>query len=198
MVKLMSRRSPRMASIELQDPDQPPPIFRHPGGVVSGSYMSVARDEVECPPMDQLMATTCLERTLQVLLANKLNLVLASSALVLLTGLSTLSIVATLAHGGGMAPLTQIICAGSAGDNDTSCDITAHFLPPPSMLPPVDPDDLDAVALHELTRRELFRVVKRAVRDALLRPGNDTSFFQMLASELTAQIETTQHPESGK
>jgi len=195
-----------MASIELReavvagDPDQPPPIYRQSGSlrVQGGStrsgafYKSVAFDEPESSSFAaQLSPLSCAELTLRFVLANKINFLVLANVILLLSGLSTLSIVAALAHGGGFAS-ANIICGG--GDNET-CTVTTNVLPPAFLH---DPDDLDAVALHELTRRELFTVIKRAVRETFISPGNQTSILQILARDLTAHLETLQHPESGK
>lgn len=199
-----------MASIELRETvvdapagaDQAPPIYRQSGSLRvsggggparSGVYKSVAFVDGVEKPDGPILDATCLELALKFFLSNKLNLLLGFHLVLLLAVLSTLSIVAALAHGRGFAA-PQIICGG-AGGNET-CTITTNILPP---LSPVDPDDLDAVALHELTRRELFRVIKKAVKDVFLNPqGNSTSFLQLLAHDLTAQLEALQHPESGK
>lgn len=210
----------RMTTIELRefpplsssDHDQGPPIYRQSGslrvsggGVItrSASYKSVAQDETEGAAAASVIdSANCLRLTIQFVMANKLNFLLAMNMVVLLVGLSTLSILSALAHGrgfgaGGGGELPQIICGGGDADSNetSSCTITTNILPPSVQL---DPDDLDAVALHELTRRDLFRIIKRAVRDTFLKPGNDTSILQLLTRDLTAHLESIQHPESGK
>lgn len=50
-----------------------------------------------------------------------------------------------------------------------------------------DEDD-DSPALWRMTRRELTRSVRRAVRGVFLNPGNETSVFQILVRELTAHL----------
>ena len=82
--------------------------------------------------------------------------------------------------------MPSIICGGNANE---TCTITTNILP---SLPTFDPDDLEAVALHEMTKRVLFRVVKRAVRDVFLKPGNESSVFQILVGEMTAYMEPRQ------
>lgn len=201
MPRTRTPRSYEMAAIEIREavPDVPPPIYRHHlSGSRSGSYRSVAAvDQLDPPPGLAEETFNCYQLTLRFLLTNKLNLLLASNLVLLLASASTLSVLSVLAHGRGFAPheMPPIICGG---ENNETCSITATFLPPVLPTPLIDPDDLDAVALHELTRRELFRTIKRAVRDTFLKPGNDTSIIQIFTRELTAHLESLGHPESGK
>ena len=199
-----------MASIELRDVtglsgDEGPPIYRPSGSIRnlaggctrSGRDYNLAatedpdsaREEQLPPPSLDVPLNRLLAFLLRFFSANKLNLLLLSNVLVHLSGLSTLTIVAELLHGQNSRPpagMPSIICGGNANE---TCTITTNILP---SLPTFDPDDLDAVALHELTKRELFRVVKRAVRDVFLKPGNESSVFQILVGEMTAYMEPRQ------
>lgn len=174
------------ASIELRErmSDEAPPSYRN---TRSRSYRSVAAAEEG----DRVTAS-CLEACLRFVLANKIHFLVLTHVVLVLSGLSTLAVVSTLASSRGLAP--AILCHGVQGENQT-CTIMADELVLPQTT--VDPDDLDAVALHELTRRDLFRLVKRAVRDVFLKPGSETSVFQLLVADLTAHLESRDHPESG-
>jgi hypothetical protein len=204
---------------ELSGEDQPP-TYRQAsvgsgsgggggGGIRTRSYRSLPVEELELQQQEPL-ALTCLQLTLRFLMTHKAAVIIGLNVLVLLVGLTTLSMTAALAHGRGFAPPPP---PPPCGDNDTSC-ISDMF-----------DQDYDAVALYELSRENLFRTIGRAVRVAFLRPekggnvslaqelsenlkevffngvkdGEDTSsLFQLLVRDLTAHLESKQHPESGK
>lgn len=174
--------------------DEAPPIHR-PGGGNRGSYRSVAfveRAESATDGQTSGITNPWLLSFVKFIMSNKVNFLLTVQVVLLLAVMSTLSLVATMAHGRGFGG-PAVVCGGDG--NETSCTITTNILPP---LPQIDPDDMDAIALYQLSKKELFRVVKRAVRDVFLKPGNDSSVLQILARDLTVYLEARDHPEGGR
>ena len=190
---------------ELGVGDEQPPIYR------SGSYRSVAGQVAGERSSTSLSGyKTCLKAVLSFALSHRLNFIVTLNIMVLSASLSTLSLVATVG-----APSTPFACSSGVGSGwgqsgnltNAVCNATG---PETAILsvpcPSIDPEDFDAVALHELSRRDLFRTIKTAVRDALLKSkANETSIFRLIFEDLltaglyrTTPFPTLDNPEYGK
>jgi hypothetical protein len=195
------------------DPEELPPIFRQTSqGSRVRSYRSVPLGENQGPAVESLFSQTWLNSAMNFVGNHKTNFLVASQTLLLVLSLTTLAIASVHFQGGN---LLTVQCG--EGDNETcTIDLSSLRASPSSQI---DPDDFDAVALSELSRKDLYRTIRRAVRESFLKPdhsnvslaqalsynlkqaffeprGNDSALFQTLVRDLTVHLETLQHPES--
>jgi hypothetical protein len=199
------------------DPEELPPIFRQTSqGSRVRSYRSVPLGENQGPAVESLFSQTWLNSALNILATHKTNFLVASQTLLLVLSLATLAMASVHFQGGN---LLTVQC-GESGDNETTCTIDLSSLrDTSSSSSQIDPDDFDAVALSELSRKDLYRTIMRAVRETFLRPDhsnvtlaqelshhlkqaffeprvNESEHLETLVRELTVLLESLQHPES--